>query len=342
MNAPLVSVIIPVYNVRPYLREALDSVTGQTYRNLEIIIVDDGSTDGSAEICDEYRTDPRVQVIHQENLGLSGARNTGLDHASGDLIAFLDPDDAFCGDMIRVLQEAMESHHADIVLTGFTSVHTIGPLCETRPKYVYQYHKEELLSSDQALTRLVIYGSIVHSVWNKLYKRELWNGIRFPVGAVYEDISTSYQVFCRTDRILTLPGTQVIRRIRPGSILWTNSLKNIRDLVKALIRLESFAEKNTPGLFNSGQLNFLREKSMKGIILKWRLIPLREHKNAADVREFVINSGKAIGPENMSFLTKAEYTVFCFCPLLASVALFVCKQFRKSCREIIRTIRHRE
>jgi glycosyltransferase involved in cell wall biosynthesis len=280
-------------------------------------------------------------VIHQENLGLSGARNTGLDRASGDLIAFLDPDDAFCGDMIRALQEAMESHHADIVLTGFTSVHTIGPLCETKPKYVFQYH-EELLTSDQALVRLVIYGSIVHSVWNKLYKRELWNGIRFPVGAVYEDISTTYQVFSRADCILTLPGTQVIRRIRPGSITWTNTLKNIQDLVKALIRLESFAEKNTPGLFDSRQLNYLREKSMKRIILKWRLIPPREYKNAADVREFVINSGKAMGPENMSFLTRAEYTVFRFCPLLASVTLFVCRHFRKFGRRIVRIIRHRK
>ena len=93
--------IIPVYNVRPYIEEALDSVIGQTYRKLEIIIIDDGSTDGSGEICDRYaEQDCRIKVYHQENKGLSAARNTGLDASTGSVIAFLDPDDAFAPDMI--------------------------------------------------------------------------------------------------------------------------------------------------------------------------------------------------------------------------------------------------
>ncbi len=93
---PLVSVIVPVYNVLPYLQEALDSLIGQTYRELEIILIDDGSTDGSGDVCDEYaERDQRINVIHQENKGLSAARNVGLDEANGDYIAFLDPDDAF-------------------------------------------------------------------------------------------------------------------------------------------------------------------------------------------------------------------------------------------------------
>ena len=92
---PLVSVIIPVYNVAPYLREALDSVIHQTYHSLQILIIDDGSTDGSASICDEYLSDPRVIVIHQDNRGLSNARNVGLDLMTGEYTAFLDSDDAY-------------------------------------------------------------------------------------------------------------------------------------------------------------------------------------------------------------------------------------------------------
>ena len=100
---PLVSVIVPVYNVYPFLQEALDSVIGQTYTRLEILLVDDGSTDGSGEICEAYAgKDPRVRVIHQNNLGISAARNRALDTASGEILAFMDPDDSFD---IRFIEE---------------------------------------------------------------------------------------------------------------------------------------------------------------------------------------------------------------------------------------------
>ena len=98
----LISVIVPVFNVHLYLREAVESIIHQTYENLEIILVDDGSTDGSGSLCDEYSKDPRIRVIHQENLGLSCARNVGLDICKGEMIAFLDPDDpAFQADFFR-------------------------------------------------------------------------------------------------------------------------------------------------------------------------------------------------------------------------------------------------
>lgn len=107
-ESPLVSVIVPVYNVKPYLNEALDSVINQTYRNQEIILIDDGSTDGSGEICDEYATrDNRIKVIHQTNQGLSAARNAGLDIMHGSVISFLDSDDAFHPQMIEIMLHEM-------------------------------------------------------------------------------------------------------------------------------------------------------------------------------------------------------------------------------------------
>ena len=112
----MVSVIIPVYNVLPYIKESIESVINQTYKDLEIIIVDDGSDDGSELVCDIYKKDPRVKVVHQKNQGLSGARNTGLDISTGDYIAFLDSDDAFYPEMIQTMLEGIEKSKADIVV----------------------------------------------------------------------------------------------------------------------------------------------------------------------------------------------------------------------------------
>ena len=110
---PLISIIIPVYNVAPYIREALDSAVNQSYKNLEIISIDDGATDESGQICDEYKTDPRLTVIHQKHQGPGKARNTGLDIATGEYIAFLDPDDAYHPDFIQLMLGAIED--ADII-----------------------------------------------------------------------------------------------------------------------------------------------------------------------------------------------------------------------------------
>lgn len=126
---PLVSVIVPVFNVKPYLNEALDSVINQTYKNLEIILVDDGSTDGSGEICDEYSAhDKRFVVIHQENKGLSCARNTGLDLMKGELVAFIDSDDAYCPEFIRTMVDAMNHEKADVVMCKTAIIRTTKKL----------------------------------------------------------------------------------------------------------------------------------------------------------------------------------------------------------------------
>ena len=121
---PLVSVIIPVYNVVHYLREAIDSVINQTYKNLEIIIIDDGSTDGSSGVCDQYLSDPRITVIHQENRGLSGARNTGLSAITGEYVAFLDSDDAFYPGMIQTMIMEIKKNNADLAVCGFYAIRT--------------------------------------------------------------------------------------------------------------------------------------------------------------------------------------------------------------------------
>ena len=147
-NAPLVSVIIPVYNVAPYLEEALESVINQSYNNLEILVIDDGSTDGSEIICEEYAArDKRIRVIHQVNGGLSDARNTGLDLAAGEYIAFLDPDDAYRPDMIAVMLGALLRNQADISICSYSTYRNVLPNTRVRSVKIVQPNKGPKLTN---------------------------------------------------------------------------------------------------------------------------------------------------------------------------------------------------
>ena len=221
-----VSVIIPVYNVEPYVREALDSVVKQMYEELEIIVVDDGSTDGSSPICDEYKTDRRVTVIHQENRGLSNARNTALDLATGDYISFLDPDDAYHPSFIEELLSAIAD--ADIAVCRFTIQKTDGRLITKKRGVPHPSAKAGTYCREDSL-RMLVNGIINWSVWNKLYRAELWKSIRFPNGHNFEDINTTYRVIDLSTSIIVIDPALYFTRIRSGSITQTVSWKNIDD-----------------------------------------------------------------------------------------------------------------
>ena len=241
----MVSVIIPVYNVLPYLKESLDSVTNQTYKNLEIIIVDDGSTDGSASVCDSYKTDSRVKVIHQENKGLSGARNAGLELATGEYIAFLDSDDAFLLNMIQTMVEGIERSKADIAVCGFDIVYSKKNMTESRffKKRGFRIEKEETLSKDEAVIYLT--RKVKTCVWNKLYRKELWDNLRFPEGRVFEDVWVLPDLLDKINRVHLISESLILYRQRPGSITSTVNEKIIEDKINSRKNLEEYINKYT-------------------------------------------------------------------------------------------------
>lgn len=182
----MISVIVPVYNVEPYLRKCLDSILAQTYRDLEILIIDDGSTDGSGRICDEYgEKDNRIKVFHTENKGLSCARNFGLDNANGDWIGFVDSDDWIEPDMYEVLIKRAEETGADVVECGYII------------EYVKKQKKcsvtQKIIPSAESIDAL-INGKIQTRVWNKIYRGKLFAEIRFPNGRYFEDIATTHKL----------------------------------------------------------------------------------------------------------------------------------------------------
>lgn len=212
MKRKKISVIIPVYNVAGYLSKCLDSVTGQTYRNLEIIVVDDGSTDGSAGICDEYAgKDSRIIVIHQKNRGLSAARNAGLEIMTGEFVGFVDSDDWIDLDYYEQMANRMEETGADIVMTGFYWAYRNREIkCRMYPHDA----PYDGLGGLKALSGNRIY----HVVWNKLYRKELFDGLLFADGRNYEDVLISYRLILRSKHIECLKDYGYHQTMRDGSI----------------------------------------------------------------------------------------------------------------------------
>lgn len=264
LSETLVSVIIPVYNVGFYLREALDSVISQTYRHLEILIIDDGSTDQSGAVCDRYaKRDPRIKLYRQENRGLSAARNVGLDHAAGDIIAFLDSDDAYREDAIEKMLHEMYIHQADIVVCGFSCHDTLGHMTP-----VYGNHGSAVIDRNESY-RKIIDRHIDTAPWNRIYKRKIWEDLRFPEGRVFEGTFTVFEVFGRAKKVAVTGDKLVMHRRRPGSICNTYSLKNIEDSYYAARHYLSFVEKCTPLLCSVEKLNRIKAGKIHELITSY-------------------------------------------------------------------------
>ena len=191
----LISVIVPVYNVERYLKKCLDSIINQTYKDIEIILIDDGSTDKSGNICDLYALkDNRIKVIHKVNGGLSSARNTGLEVATGKLIGFVDSDDYIKAEMYEKLKENMDTYKSDIAFCTFYKKNRYNSKINNNiPKY-----KEGLYKDKDKFINLKNISSVT---WNKLYKKEIFKDIRYPEGKIFEDIAVICDIADKAKKI---------------------------------------------------------------------------------------------------------------------------------------------
>lgn len=186
----LITIIIPVYNTEKYLKKCVMSIVNQTYKNLEIILIDDGSTDSSPMICDTLaEKDNRITVIHQANGGLSSARNTGLDNMHGDYVMFVDSDDYTDTNMIEFLLNQIGN--ADISMCGYTDFDENGNLSTLNTVTV----PDGIISTDTFWDYFYTDTRIYYvTVWAKLYKRNLWDNVRFPIGKLHEDEFVVHQI----------------------------------------------------------------------------------------------------------------------------------------------------
>ncbi|MBQ2835559.1 MAG: glycosyltransferase [Clostridia bacterium] len=198
MEKGLISVIVPIYNVEKYVKRCIDSIINQTYTNLEIILVDDGSPDNCGKICDEYaEKDARIKVIHKENGGLSDARNAGIDIAKGEYIAFVDSDDFIATNMYEVLYKNIKETNSDIAIANYYKFESEDEIVDASlDEKIIVYNKEEMFNHmyDDYLLTVV--------AWNKLYKREMFSELRYPVGKLIEDSAIIHYLIDKTTKIV--------------------------------------------------------------------------------------------------------------------------------------------
>lgn len=323
--SPLVSVIIPVYNVNSYLPAALDSVLAQTYQCIEVLIIDDGSTDGSSEICNDYGLkDGRIKVFHQDNRGLSAARNVGLENAKGSVLAFLDSDDIYQPTFISSMLKEMHQNDVDIVVCKYAdfndeNIQNVGKAFKRMPNI-----EQGLYNGNESL-RAYARGSLNSVVWNKLYKKRLWEGIRFPVGHVLEDVSVFYRILSLCNKVYVLDEILYLRRIRPDSITSTASASYYYDYVTSLLQFENFIIENMPAIFDDGHLARIRILRLNQLISCY-LSKLRNNneRNTClsfnNLRKQIIEASSGIRLNDISSRTKTAYFTILLFPWLIKIA----------------------
>ena len=220
----MISVVVPVYNVEQYLRQCVDSVLGQTFRDFELILIDDGSTDGSGVICDQYASqDARVKVIRQRNGGVASARNAGLDVASGEYAFFVDSDDYLHEKTLETLLQALIANDADVAFCDFRKIDARGKiianLAATAPA-----DGDAVFTSEAAVEKLAGENAFIWNVvWNKLYKAELLKGLRFPLVKMCEDDFFTYKTILASAKLAFVSQKLYFYRQNPQSLTQGNA-----------------------------------------------------------------------------------------------------------------------
>lgn len=233
----LVSVIIPVYKVEKYLNRCIESVVKQTYENLEIILVDDGSPDRCPQMCEEWKQkDSRIKVIHKKNGGLSDARNVGLESMTGRYVTFIDSDDYVHPQFIECLYSSIYNYDADIVACEYQEVNADAVVKEME---VIDCKKIQLKQLNE-----ITHVTIAINVWNKMYKKELFDIIRFPVGKIHEDVGIWWELMFYAKKIIAIPQKLYFYCENPDSIMRKEYGMKHMDLVDVfLIQYYKFRER---------------------------------------------------------------------------------------------------
>lgn len=310
MKEEYVSVIVPIYNVEKYLKQCIESILNQTYKKLNIILVNDGSTDNSLKICEEYeKKDNRIEIVNKKNGGLSDARNAGIERACGEYIAFIDADDYVEENYIERLYESCKKNNTKISIAGIKNFdeQTNSNLNE------YSFENDDIKCGRDLLVEYYNGKSVqVIVAWNKLYKKELFDNIRFNNGRIHEDEFITYKLLYDLDRISIIKECLYNYRKTPDSIINKKFNKNRLDFLKALEeRVEFFSEKKDHELYEKTLLYY-------ACILRNMYIQTKKYIiDSTDEQKNIINKYRKLRLEylklsNIKVAKKIKYFIF-FC-----------------------------
>ena len=239
MKNDLISIIIPVYKVEKYLEKCIESVLKQTYTNLQIILVDDGSPDNCGKICDEYaKKDSRIEVIHKINGGLSDARNVGINRANGRYIGFVDSDDYIKEDMYEKLINLIKEYNADVSICNLYDVIEGKEYIRNKENGIKEYNRIDILKE------VLLDKNIQSYAWNKLYKKELFNEIKYPIGKKYEDIGTTFYIFEKCNKVVVTSKPEYYYLKRADSLVNNVTESTVLDYTEIIIQRYLYTQKN--------------------------------------------------------------------------------------------------
>lgn len=246
-NCPLISVIVPVYEVEKYINKCLDSIVGQTYKNLEILLIDDGTQDRSGDICEEYaKSDLRIKVFHKENGGLSDARNYGLERASGEYLTFVDADDFLDSDYIEYLYSLIEESGCRLSLCSLHVLYTSSGRVWNKGN-----GKKVVINGETCIEMMCYHEEIDTAAYAKLCHRSLFEEVRYPKGKIFEDIGTSYLLFDQCEKIICSFIPKYYYVIRDNSIVTSSFNKKKLDFLDMTDQMADYVDSKYPDLLEA-------------------------------------------------------------------------------------------
>ncbi|MCR2822025.1 glycosyltransferase family 2 protein [Lederbergia panacisoli] len=254
---PIISIIVPVYNVQSYLPRCINSILDQTFSDFELLLINDGSTDNSGNICDEYsKKDSRIIVIHKENGGVSSARNVGIDAAKGEYLAFIDSDDFIHQKMYEILYQIASNYSSDVVVCDFLKVQNENVSLHNAGYNIKHFTNiqalNELYTNNYKNAQKWVF------LWNKLYKRNLFNDVKFPDGKIYEDELVAHKILysCQILTYIDMPFYYYLQR--SGSYIGSKFSRKKFDRIYALIdRVNYFKMINQQSLHDKALKHFI-------------------------------------------------------------------------------------
>ncbi|SEA08261.1 Glycosyltransferase involved in cell wall bisynthesis [Eubacterium aggregans] len=315
----MISIIIPIYNVEAYLPRCIKSVINQTYRDLEILLIDDGSPDKCPQICDIYaQKDDRIRVIHKVNGGLSDARNCGINHATGEYLFFLDSDDWLHPNTIEDLYQLLIKQNADISVGNFLRTDSEEIKMQQENGDVFTYNNVEAIGQlfNEHYVEMVV-------AWGKIYRKNLFDSIRFPVGKLHEDEFTTYKLLYEAKKVVLTERAYLYYWQRADSIM---GQKNIHNLVMVI---EAYEERAL--FFENKKLYDYQYKTERTLFWQYMELLEREHFNLLehqnDIRQKFLQLKKRLDNCKFSLKFTLFYRMYYFNPRITSLMLKIHKVF---------------